>query len=171
MGVSYFQILNRSSKMFLEMAETEQNSIKRKCLILSAVINSWVLLEAYGNYVSEIMAKGKMCKHERAMLLDKELKLDNDGRFSETNSHSPILKRMLFLLDNFSAVDIKVLKTTTLWNKIKICEDLRNSLIHPRNQASGDSITIAKAREYRHDIVQFIRYVNQKVFRRQIFLD
>ncbi|MCZ7383384.1 MAG: hypothetical protein O8C63_01400 [Candidatus Methanoperedens sp.] len=174
MTETYLKTLNRSCNFFLQLAEPEKNAIKRKSFALSVVINSWVLLEAYINYLSEILAKAKIEKHEKALLLDKELKLNDEGVFVEVRSHSSTSKRILFILRNFSTVDVEEFRKTKLWGEIQNCEKIRNDLIHPKtltNKFLDHQITIKKSESFRTSIVLLIKTVNKKVLNKEIFLD
>lgn len=174
MTESYLKMLNRSSKFFLQLAEREENATKRKSFALSVVFNSWVLLEAYVNYLSEILAKAKIDTHETALLLDKDLRLNDDGVFTEVRSHIPTLKRVLFILRRFSDVDVQEFRSSTLWEEIQKCEKLRNDLIHPKALTTkylDHQITIKKSESFRATIISLIKTVNKKVLSKEIFLD
>lgn len=175
MTESYIKTLNISSKLFLELAKTERDSKKRKAFVLSAMINSWVLLEAYTNYLSEILSKAKIESHEKALLHDKELKLNELGQFVEIRSHSPTLKRALFVLQKFStSFQIEEFRTSELWRNIQQCERTRNDLIHPKTITKDyleHQITIKKAEKFREDIVLFIKYTGKKTLGKEILLD
>lgn len=174
MKESYFKMLNRSSKFFLQLAETEKSATKRKSFALSVVINSWVLLEAYVNYLAEILAKAKIEAHEKALLLDKELRLNDDGVFIEVRSHSPTPKRILFILQKFSSMNVKEFKKSTIWEEVQRCEKFRNDLIHPKTLTSkylDHQITIKKSESFRVSIISLIKTINKKVFNKEIFLD
>lgn len=174
MTETYFKTLNTSSKLYLHLAKKESNVTKRKSFALSVIINSWVLLEANTNYLSEILAKAKVESHERALLLDKELKLNDDGSFIEIRSHSPTLKRVLFILRRFSTIDIGEFKKTEIWQNIQNCEKIRNDLIHPKTITKRyleRQITVKKAEEFRTNIISFIKMINKKVLNKEIILD
>lgn len=174
MTESYFKMLNRSSNLFLQLAESEKSATKRKYFALSVVMNSWVLLEAYVNYLSEILAKAKIEAHEKALLLDKDLRLNDDGVFIETRSHIPTLKRLLFILRNFSDMDIEEFKNSIVWEEIQKCEKLRNDLIHPKTLTTkylDHQITIKKSESFRANIISLIKTINKKVLNKDIILD
>ncbi len=174
MTESYLKMLNRSSKLFLQLAEREERPVNRKSFALSVVFNSWVLLEAYVNYLSEILAKAKINPHETALLLDKDLRLNDDGIFIEVRSHIPTLKRVLFILRNFSDVDVDEFKNNTIWVEIQKCEKLRNDLIHPKTLPAkylDHQITIKKSEHFRVSIILLIKTVNKKVLNKDIILD
>lgn len=174
MTENYIKTLNISCKFFLELAKTEKISIKRKSFALSTIINSWVLLEAYINYVSEVLSKANIESHERALLLDKELKLGDKGNFIEIRSHSPTLKRALFIIRRFSSTDIEDFKKTKIWKDIQKCEEIRNDLVHPKvvtKKFLEHQISVKKAEIFRQGIVLFIQFIHQNVLRKKIVLD
>lgn len=175
MTESFIKTLNTSGKLFLELAKTERDAKKRKAFVLSAMINSWVLLEAYTNYLAEILSKAKIDLHEKALLKDKELKLNDLGQFIEIRSHSPTLKRTLFVLQRFSSsFNIDEFKKTEMWLNIQQCERTRNDLIHPKTITKDyleHQITIAKAEKYRENVNLFIKFVGKKTLGKEIFLD
>ncbi|MGB8218449.1 MAG: hypothetical protein WCE94_14225 [Candidatus Methanoperedens sp.] len=174
MTETYLKMLNRSSKLFLQLAETEKSAIKRKSFALSVVINSWVLLEAYVNYLAEILAKAKIEAHEKALLLDKELRLNDDGVFIEVRSHSPTSKRILFILRRFSNKDVEEFRKSTVWEEVQRCEKFRNDLIHPKTLTSkylDHQITIKKSESFRTSIISLIKILNKNVLNKEIFLD
>lgn len=174
MTESYIKTLNTSSKYFIELAKVEGKETKRKSFSLSVMINSWVLLEAYTNYLSDILSKAKIESHEKALLVDKELKLNEEGVFVENRSHSPTLKRILFILRKFSDVDVDKFRQTDIWREIQNCEQIRNDLVHPKSMTRRyveHQITIKKAEKFRSDVILFIKFVNKKVLHKDIILD
>ena len=171
---SYFKTLDTSSKLFLTLSKTERNATKRRSFALAVIINSWVLLEAYTNNLGEILSKAKIESHEKALLSDKELKLNDNGRFIEIRSHSPTLKRILFILQRFSSVEVEKFRETKIWQDIQKCEKIRNDLIHPKTITKNyleHQITIKKAEKFRVDVVSFIKFINKKVLNKEMILE
>jgi len=174
MTESYIKTLDISSKLFLNLAKIETDPKKRKAFVLSVIINSWVLFEAYNNYLSEILSKAKIEPHEKALLQDKELRLNDMGNFVEIRSHSPTLKRTLFILQKFSTVNIEEFRKTKIWEDIQKCENIRNDLIHPKTITKKyleHQITIKKSENFRTDIITFLKFINKKVLSKELFLD
>ncbi|MGD0534406.1 MAG: hypothetical protein ABR999_03055 [Methanoregula sp.] len=171
---SYFKTLDTSSKSFLILAKDEKHATKRRSYSIAVMINSWVLLEAYINNLSEILSKAKIESHERALLLDRELKLKEDGTFTEIRSHSPTLKRTLFILRRFSSVDVEKFRECKEWQNVQKCESIRNDLIHPKTITKKyleHQITVKKAEKFRSDVLSFIKVINKKVLNKDIILD
>jgi hypothetical protein len=171
MTETYIKTLSKSSSFFLENAKEPSNKKFSNFFIISTIIHSWLLLEAYINYLGDILAKAKINPHERALLEDRELCINEDGVFIEKKSHSPVLKRVLFILHRFSTFDAKKLKQTDIWRNIKTCERIRNDLIHPKRIDAIQNLTVKKAEEMRSSVILFIQKLNKAVLGRDIRLD
>jgi hypothetical protein len=170
MTETYIKTLSKSSLFFLENAREPSNKKFSNFFIISTIIHSWLLLEAYINYLGDILSRAKINPHERALLEDKELRINEDGVFIDKKSHSPVLKRVLFILHRFSTIDVKKLKQTDIWRDIKTCERIRNELIHPKSIDVIQNLTAKKAEEVRSSVISFIQKLNKAVLGRDIRL-
>lgn len=168
---SYFKLLSRSSSFFIAQASAHQTDprVHRYC-VLSSLIHSWILLEAYINHVSDILSAGKQGRYEKAILMHKSLQISDDGEIIEINSHLPTLKRALFILNYFSKANTQKLRQTQLWNHIKSAEELRNEIIHPK-QFRSERLTLQAAEITRESIIAFIKKIHRAVFHNTIVLN
>ena len=82
----------------------------------------------------------------------------------------PILKRALFILQEFSHLDITKLKQSSTWQSIKGAEDLRNGLIHQKKGVSLERFTLKTAERTRQSVVDFVKLSNRAIFRKNLDL-
>ncbi|MBS3050652.1 MAG: hypothetical protein J4400_00690 [Candidatus Aenigmarchaeota archaeon] len=168
MKITYLKLLSKSSTAFIDAAKrNRKNKNVYNSYVISSMIHSWVLLEAYVNYAADILSVSKIKEHERLLLLDKELRLNDDGEFKETVSHIPTLKKSLFVLHRFSKINSKKFKRDQLWNDIKNCERVRNTIIHPK-RVDIDKFNVKQAQIMRESVINFIRKTNKAVFGKNI---
>jgi hypothetical protein len=164
-------MLGKSSFFFLEKArEFPNTSDQHRYYLVSSLTQSWLLLEAYLNDISDLLAKAKIDKFEKAILQHKGLAINEFGEIFESTSHLPTLKRALFVLNYFSRVDVKKLRKTKLWQEISWAECYRNELIHPK-QFNLDQLDIRKAERVRKCVIDFIHRMNREVLSKDILLD
>lgn len=143
---------------------------KCKFYAVLSILNSWMLFESYINSISLILVKGRLAPHEKAVLLDREIRIDDDGDMIDTNSHIPVLKRTLFLLSKFSQIDTKDLKQADLWKQIKGYENLRNEIMHPRD-FNTNRLDLDVAENMRNTIILFIKQIHKSVFNKSISIN
>ena len=160
--------LCEASKFFLCCAGESKNLEQKNYYLISSVLCSWMLFESYINRAALTLSKAaKLGAHERAYLLEKELRVDRDGIFQLHNSYPPTTIKALFILNYFSKKTAKKTKQTTLWRNIKECEDIRDSFVHPKGEEIK-SISLSKATLVREMVISFIKYLNLAVFKKKL---
>ncbi|MBU0591029.1 MAG: hypothetical protein ABIG69_18535 [Bacteroidota bacterium] len=133
---------------------------------LSSFIFSWIALESYVNMVSDSLSKGTRLKaHEKAFLLEQELKVDDCGVFKEINIHPSTTRKILFLINYFTKIDVKTFKQLKLWMTLTNFEELRNKIIHYK-QKEDVNLTRKQVMDSIENTEQLINYLNKEVFRK-----
>lgn len=162
--------LCEASKFFLSKAEECKTADKKNYYLISSILCSWILLEAYVNQTAETLSKAKKLQaHEKGYLLEKELKVNGDGLFQEHKSYPPTTKKALFLLNLFSKKNPKEIKQTKLWNELQECEKIRDNFIHPKGRLIQKT-SLKKAAFFRKTIITLIKYLNKAIFQKQMRL-
>ena len=130
----------------------------------ASVILSWVCLEFYVNTVSESLSKGKKPKiHEKYFLLEKELKVGDEGKFQKIRIRPTLLKKILFILNYFTNIDVKSFKQTEIWNNLRAFEDVRNKILHSKEE-HPINIDYSRAVNCKKITEDTIKYMNKKIF-------
>ena len=88
----------RAAHHFITLRNFEKlDSQEKEYYYLTAFIFSWIALESYVNMASDSLARGTRIKaHISTFLLEKELKVDEDGKFKEYGIHPKTTKKILF---------------------------------------------------------------------------
>lgn len=129
--------------------------------ILASVLFSWISLESHVNALSESLSKGtRINEYHKAFLQEKELRVDDEGKFRENTIRPSASKKILFILQNFSNKDVKKFKQEKLWKDIKNFENLRNRIVHHK-EINKIEITPEKARACRNIVRKMKDYLNQ----------
>ena len=132
----------------------------------SSVLFSWISLESYVNTISESLSKGTRIKeHQKSFLKEMELRVSDDGIFREVKIRPSTTKKILFILQHFSNININKFKKKPLWKNLKNFENLRNKIIHHK-EIEDITLTLKKAREYKDLVNETIAYLNKLLFRR-----
>lgn len=126
--------LLEESKRFLEKAEKAEKDNDDESLnafLHSSLLLAFCSLEAHINAVSEEMAvRPELTPHERGVLLEKEVKLE-DGLFVLGGLRMYRLdERICYLHARFSGCQVD--KSQTWWTGLKGAIDVRNRLTHPK---------------------------------------
>ena len=130
----------------------------------SVFIFSWIALESYVNMVSESLSYGTRLKnHEKAFLLEQELKVNADGIFKTSTIRPKTTKKILFLLHHFSKIKIQKFKQHELWKNLTAFEELRNRIIHFKEK-NEVKISFKKATECKENTEKTIKYLNMAIF-------
>lgn len=163
----YIKILLNSADWYLEKINNKDyNGIDKEALVVSTIINSWSALEAFINYIASVAKyANKLSKHERTFLNEMKLRIDDNGQFIECREYYLTATKILFLLNRFSSISSKNFKQTKLWEDIRISEDLRNNLIHPKEDLNLASLNKGKAKLVNDTVKEAIRYLNNKTLK------
>ena len=166
----YIKVLCDSADWYLEkLNNKDHDGIDREALIVSVIFNSWCALEGYINYITSIAKYAKkLHPHEKAFLSEMKLRINDNGEFTEGRKYYPTAAKILFILNRFSSVSQKKFKQTKLWNNIKISEDLRNNLTHPKDDYNFNIINKAKAEFVNKTVKDAIKYLNSKTIKGRI---
>ena len=131
----------------------------------ASVLHSWISLESYINAISESLSKGTRIKeHQKAFLQESELRVNDDGIFHDVKIRPSTTKKILFILQHFSKIDVISFRQKSLWRNLKSFEDLRNKIIHHK-EIEDITIDLKKAKEYRDLVKETIEYLNRLLFR------
>ena len=163
----YVKVLLNSADWYLEKINNKDyDGIDKEALVVSAIINSWSALEAFINYIASVAKyANRLAEHERTFLNEKKLRINDNGQFVECREYYSTATKILFLLNRFSSVSSKNFKQTKLWEKIKISEDLRNNLIHPKENLSSAFLNKEKAKLVNDTVKETIKYLNRKTLK------
>ena len=98
---------------------------------VAATLLSWMCFESYVNALCDSLSKGtRLNDHQRLFLTEKELTVDDEGRFKEITIRPSTLKKLIFMIEHFSSLDAKQYKQTDQWSDLQAFEDLRNKIVH-----------------------------------------
>ena len=156
-----YRFFLESSKYFLDSYST-CDAKEKEYATFASVLFSWTALESYVNMRFESLSQGSRIKpHERAFLLEEELKVDSEGKFVSITIHPTLSKKILFLIEYFSKVSVATFKTK-FGRDLTTFEDLRNKIVHYK-EGSINAISFNKANEYRDFVLNLIKYLNRHV--------
>ncbi len=164
----------KNYKAFLEASEYfidfDKNDIKakeRNCFFLASFFISWISLESYINTLCDILSKSRRLKpHERAFLKEKEIKVDEEGNLKEATIRPSTTKKILYIVNYFSKINVKQFKQGKLWINLKSFEDSRNKIIHHKENRPI-SIPFKKSEEAFYLVKDVIEFLNKKVFKKR----
>lgn len=145
--VDHITLLLDSNKWYLEKVKTKNTAPFQEEIFCTAVIcNAWSALEGYINHIASIAKFAKKLEsYEGAFLEEMDWKLGENGKFEKHIAYHSTSKKFLFLLDRFSAVEIVKFKQSRLWNDMKVAEDKRNNLTHPKEKISYNDLNAKDA--------------------------
>lgn len=166
----YIRVLRESAGWYMDrLNEKDYQGIDREALIVSVILNSWCSLEGYINFITSIAkCAKKLYPHEKAFLNEKKLRVNDNGEFTEGREYYPTATKILFILNRFSSVSPNKFKQTILWNNIKISEDIRNILTHPKEDLNFSLINKSKAEFVNNTVREAINYLNKKTLKGRI---
>ncbi|MEW6715029.1 MAG: hypothetical protein AB1306_08080 [Nitrospirota bacterium] len=149
--------------------EKDHQGVDREALIVSVILNSWCSLEGYINYITSIAKYAKkLYPHEKAFLSEMKLRINDNGVFAEGREYYPTATKMLFILNRFSSESPTKFKQTKLWNNIKISEDIRNKLTHPKEDLNFNLLNKSKAEFVNNTVREAIKYLNKKTLKGKV---
>lgn len=158
---SFSFYLNASNFFINALDYDDLSSDEKEYNCLAAVLLSWISLEAYVNSISISLSKGKRLDiNELAFLNELEYRIDSEGKIIKNQIRPSTSKKLLFLLQNFSKKDVKKFKQTALWRNIQNFEDLRNKILHFKEQHEV-KVSLKKAIECRDITKDCIEYFNK----------
>lgn len=125
--------LLEESKRFLEKAAEADSQESEAGHLHAALMLAFCALEAHTNAIAdEFSARPELTVHERAVLLEQEVRLDK-GEFKTGGLKIYRLEeRILFLHQRFSSRPLD--RTETWWGDLSVAIDLRNQLTHPKGK-------------------------------------
>lgn len=142
----------------LNNEEKEYNNI-------ASILLSWISIESYVNAMCESLSKGtRLEEHERLFLQEEQWSVDDEGEFRKVTIRPPTLKKVLFIIQHFTSIDIKVFKQSDHWNKLRAFEDLRNKIVHHKEKADFN-INLEKAMELKTLANETIDYLGRLLTR------
>ncbi|MBI4019529.1 MAG: hypothetical protein HY364_04725 [Candidatus Aenigmarchaeota archaeon] len=150
-----------ASKYFLDNSTRTKLSEEREFNHIASVLLSWIALETYINTLFESLKEGTRIKeHIKAFLKEKEMKVDDDGRFKEITIRPSTTKKIIFIINYFSKKDVKKFKQKKIWKDITSLEDLRDKIVHYK-EANNITISYKKSAECRRLVLDFIDYLRK----------
>jgi hypothetical protein len=126
--------LLEEAKRFLEKTGGELSASAQAAYSHAALLLAFCSLEAHINAIADELAAVKdLSIHERAFLLERDVKLDQGAFVSDPNSlkMNRLEDRITFLHRRFSGQALD--KGVSWWGEFKEAMDLRNKLTHPRD--------------------------------------
>ncbi len=174
MTVSYRELIE-DAQWFCDQAEYAQKGSKiLERFSTASILFSFMALESFINDMMSdftVLPVGLLTPHEQGFLAEKVVELAdsglNAGKFEVTNKqrYQSLEYKIMFLVARFSgdAVD----KGSTLWQRFQKMKDIRDSITHPRKDATHvplptdaeEAIAVSK---------DIILLVSQKVWKKKI---
>lgn len=136
--------LLEESKRFLEKAKEEKSAEGKEAYQHACLLLAMCSLEAYINgIVEEMCLSPKMPIHIKAILLEKEMKLEK-GEFNLTNSlkMSKLTDRIEILYKRYNKVELN--DSENWWRELKSGIDLRNKITHPKEKVKITNELLSK---------------------------
>lgn len=130
---SFASLLLEESKRFLEIASEASQDEGANANLHASMVLAFCALEAHVNAVSDEMSLRKgLTAHEKSILLEREVQLDN-GQFKlKPNLKMHRLEdRIMFLFSRFTITPLD--KDASWWSKLKVSLNIRNQISHPKD--------------------------------------
>jgi hypothetical protein len=158
----FADLLLEEAKRFLEKANETSDTVARSAFLHAAVMLGFCALEAHVNSVSDELApRPDFTIHERALLLEQDVKLEN-GEFKSGGLRIARLEdRILFLHHRMSGTTLD--KATSGWSDLTAATKLRNQLTHPK---AAPSISVEDVSRALNAIIGIIDVVYRAVYGR-----
>lgn len=163
--IKNYRFYSKGSNYFLNSSYYEQlKSEEKEYHHFASVMLSWIALESFVNSLaSSLISAKRLNPLEKAFLKEFEIRVNEEGLFQEFGIRPSTTKKILFLLQYFSKTDIKAFKQKTLWAELKNFEDLRNRIIHHKDDRDI-KISLKKAYFYCDLFDQTKKELNKKLF-------
>jgi hypothetical protein len=128
---TFAALLLEEAKRFLENAVDADDIVRRDAYLHAALTLGFSGLEAHVNAVcEEFSTRPELSAHERALLLEEDVKLEN-GEFKPRGLKMYRLEeRITFLHTRFSGKPLD--KKVPWWGALGTAIDMRNKLTHPK---------------------------------------
>jgi len=154
--------LLEEAKRFAEKADAETNSEAANAYLHAALMLGFSALEAHVNAICvEICDRPELSTHEKGLLLEKDIRLD-DGEFVLGNLRmSKMEDRILLLYRKFSGK--KLDKKVAWWAQLKQATTSRNNLTHPKQ---SHAISLTTVREALRSIVDVIDVLYKAIYQK-----
>ena len=154
--------LLEEAKRFFELAIDHDDTSAKDAYLHSALMLAFCSLEAHVNAIAaELSEREEFSLQERALLLEKETKLE-DGHFVLGAFRMYRLEdRILFLHRKFAGKALN--KAASWWGQLKRATVIRNKLTHPK---SAQPIVVEDVREALEAIIASLDMLYQTIYRK-----
>lgn len=162
---SFASILLEEAKRFLERANEASDDEAATAYLNASLVLAFCGLEAHVNAVSDEMAMQKsLSAHEKSILLEKEVRLDN-GQYKLKNDLKMhrLEDRILFLFARFTKAPLD--KNAPWWAKLKNAQKLRNNISHPKEVITLTSPEVSATIQA---IIDFLDALYQAIYGRRL---
>lgn len=131
----FAELLLEEAKRFLEKAKASSEDEARTAFSHAALVLGFCALEAHINAIGdEIAQRHDLSIHERALLLEQDVRLEN-GEFRSSGLRMVRLEdRIMFLHSKCGGEPLD--RTTSWWVDLSSALDLRNKITHPKKAPS-----------------------------------
>jgi hypothetical protein len=150
----------QASKHFASLPDSNHKIEKEELeynYVASALL-SWMCLESYVNAICESLTNGtRLTDFQKAFLLEEEYRVNDSGEIKKIGIRPPTLKKILFVVQYFSGIQVKDFKKTELWLNLQGFEDLRNKIVHHKEK-NDFSIQQQDAMNYNNLVINAINY-------------
>lgn len=163
----YYRELLEDAQWFSDQADSAQNGQNLERFSTASILFSFMALESFiNNMMSDFTAlpTGLLTPHEQGFLAEKVVELAdsglNAGKFEVTKKerYQSLEYKIMFLVARFSkdAVD----KGSTLWQRFQKMKEIRDSLTHPRKDATNVPLPVdaEEAIAISKDIIQLVSH-------------
>ncbi|MGD0204547.1 MAG: hypothetical protein ABSC20_11670 [Candidatus Bathyarchaeia archaeon] len=150
-----------ASKYFLNLPTAKLDPEEIEYNNVAATLLAWMCFESYVNAMCDSLSMGTRIKDsEKLFLKEKDLTVDDDGKFKEISIRPSTLKKLLFLIEYFSQIHAKEFKQADRWKNLQAFEELRNKIVHHK-EINNYSIDHNKASECRDLVEDTIKEFNR----------
>lgn len=145
--IDYIKLLLDSNELYIEKIKgNDLVPFQEDIFCIAVISNAWTALEGYINFIASIAKFAKELEsYETSFLEEMDWKLSDKGKFERQTAYHSTTKKFLFLLTRFSSVNIPEFKQNNLWMNIRIAEEKRNHIIHPKEPLDSKNFTFNTA--------------------------